>query len=133
MSGSVNKVILMGNLGDVVKIHYFDTKNVLARFSLATSDFYINKAGEKVVQTEWHNIVVKNKLAEVCEKYLSKGDKIYLEGKLKTRKWEDAGTTKYTTEIIADNVQFLSLKKELSTNNSTHNTQEEKQTGDLIF
>jgi single-strand DNA-binding protein len=116
MSNSVNKVILIGNLGDEVKIHYFNPTNVLARFHLATSDYYLNNEGEKIIQTEWHTIVVKNKLAEVCEKYLQKGDKIYVEGKLKTRKWDDAGIIKYNTEIIVDRIQFLFVKKTINLN-----------------
>lgn len=116
MNSSVNKVILIGNLGDEVKIHYFNPTNILARFRLATSEAYLNKEGEKIVQTEWHTIVVKNKLAEVCEKYLQKGDKVYVEGKLKTRKWEEAGTIKYNTEIMTDKIQFLSVKKTINLN-----------------
>ena len=133
MSGTVNKVILVGNLGDGVKIHYFDPKNVLARFRLATSESYVNKEGEKIVQTEWHTVVAKNKLAEICEKYLHKGDKVYVEGKLKTRKWDDAGVIKYNTEIIADNIQFLSLKKESQPTNLSHSQDEIDPNEDLSF
>lgn len=119
MNGTINKVILVGNLGDDVKMHHFDDKNCLARFPIATSESYTKKdSNEKVTQTDWHNIVVRNKLAEICDKYLSKGDKVYIEGKIKTRKWDDNGTTKYSTEIMADNVQFLSTKRETPANNS---------------
>lgn len=111
MSGSVNKVILIGNLGDDVKIHHFDNNNCLARFPIATNEFYTSReSGERVTQTEWHNIVIKNKLAELCEKYLSKGDSIYVEGKIRTRKWNDNGTTRYSTEIHASTIQFLDTK-----------------------
>ena len=77
MNGTVNKVILIGHLGDDVKMHYFDGGNCIARFPLATNEVYINKqTNEKITSTEWHNLVVRNKAAEICEKYLSKGDKI---------------------------------------------------------
>ncbi len=79
MNGTLNKVILIGHLGDEVKMHYFEGGNCIGRFPLATNEVYINKTtGEKITSTEWHNIVVRNKAAEICEKYLSKGDKIYI-------------------------------------------------------
>ena len=79
MSGTLNKVMLIGHLGDVVKMHYFDDKNCVGRFSLATNETYTNKqTNEKVTNTEWHYIVVRNKGAEICEKYLKKGDKVIL-------------------------------------------------------
>ena len=90
MSGTVNKVILIGHLGDDVKIHYFEGGGCVGRFPLATNESYTNKSsGEKVTQTEWHNLIVRNKVAEIFEKYVKKGDKIYIEGRLKTRKWVD--------------------------------------------
>ena len=89
MSGTLNKVMLIGHLGDNVKMKHFDNGGCIARFPLATNETYMNKAtNEKVTNTDWHNIVVRNKAAEVCEKYLSKGDKVYVEGKLRTRKWQ---------------------------------------------
>jgi single-strand DNA-binding protein len=114
MNGTVNKVILIGHLGDEVKMHYFDGGNCIGRFPLATNEVYINKStGEKITSTEWHNIVVRNKAAEICEKYLSKGDKIYIEGRIKSRQWQtDDGTTKYTTEIQVTEFTFLTTKKE---------------------
>ena len=101
MSGTLNKVMLIGHLGDDVKMHYFDGGGSLGRFPLATNESYVNKStGEKVSNTEWHNIVVRNKAAEICEKYLSKGDKIYIEGRIKTRKWTgEDGNDRYSTEI----------------------------------
>ena len=88
MNGTLNKIILIGHLGDDVKLHYFDGGDCVGRFSLATNESYTNKnTGDRVTNTEWHNIVLRNKAAEICEKYLSKGDKVYLEGKIKTRKW----------------------------------------------
>lgn len=114
MSGTLNKVMLIGHLGDEVKMHYFDGGNCLGRFPLATNETYTNRqTGEKVTNTEWHNIVVRNKAAEVCEKYLSKGDKVYVEGRLKTRQWQgEDGTTRYTTEIHVQEFTFLSTKSE---------------------
>ena len=81
MAGTLNKVMLIGHLGDEVKVHYFEGGNAIGRFPIATNETYTNKeTGEKISNTEWHNIVVRNRLAEICEKYLTKGDKIYCEG-----------------------------------------------------
>jgi len=112
MSGTLNKVMLIGHLGDEVKMHYFDNGGAIGRFPLATNETYTNKTtGERVSNTEWHNIVVRNKAAEVCEKYLSKGDKIYIEGRIKTRKWTgEDGADRYTTEINVDEFTFLTNK-----------------------
>jgi single-strand DNA-binding protein len=116
MAGTINKVILIGHLGDEVKMHYFEGGNSIGRFPIATNETYTNKqTGEKVTTTEWHNIVVRNKLAEICEKYLSKGDKVYVEGRIKTRQWEgEDGTKRYTTEIHVVDMTFLTTKKELN-------------------
>ena len=112
MSGTLNKVMLIGHLGDGVKTHYFDGGGCIGRFPLATNETYTNKTtGEKVTNTEWHNVVVRNKAAEICEKYLSKGDKVYIEGRLKTRKWQgEDGNDRYTTEINVDEFTFLSTQ-----------------------
>tara|TARA_R110002073_G_scaffold108336_9_gene243628 strand:- start:59672 stop:60109 length:438 start_codon:yes stop_codon:yes gene_type:complete len=116
MSGTINKVILIGHLGDAVKMNYFEGGNSIGRFPIATNESYTNRqSGEKVSTTEWHNIVVRNKLAEICEKYLSKGDKVYCEGRIKTRQWEQDGQKRYTTEIHVINMTFLSTKKETGT------------------
>ncbi len=114
MSGTLNKVMLIGHLGDEVKLHYFEGGNCIGRFPIATNESYTNRqTGEKVTNTEWHNIVVRNKAAEICEKYLSKGDLIYVEGRLKTRQWQgEDGNTRYTTEIQATDFTFLSNKGE---------------------
>lgn len=116
MAGTINKVILIGHLGDEVKMHYFEGGNAIGRFPLATNETYTNRqTGEKVTTTEWHNIVVRNKLAEICEKYLTKGDKVYLEGRIKTRQWEgEDGVKRYTTEIHVVDMTFLTTKKELN-------------------
>ena len=114
MSGTLNKVILIGHLGDEVKLHNFTDGGCQGRFPLATSETYKKKdTGEKVTTTEWHNIVVKNKAAEICEKYLSKGDKVYVEGRIKTRKWQDSdGNDRYSTEIHVQDFKFLTQKTE---------------------
>ncbi len=124
MAGTVNKVILIGNLGDDIKMHYFDGGNSIGRFPIATSESYTNKqTGEKVTNTDWHNIVVRNKLAEICEKYLSKGDKVYVEGKLKNRQWEQDGVKRYSTEVHVNEMTFLSTKKNLENNNNPQQNQ----------
>jgi len=120
MSGTLNKVMLIGHLGDEIKMHYFEGGNCIGRFPLATNEIYTNKqTNERVTNTEWHNIVVRNKAAEICEKYLSKGDKVYIEGRLKTRKWQDdKGNERYSTEIQCNDFTFLSTKKESENNAS---------------
>lgn len=107
--------MLIGHLGEDVKMHYFDGGNCIGRFPLATNETYINKStNEKITSTEWHNLVVRNKAAEICEKYLSKGDKIYVEGRIKSRQWQtEDGVTKYTTEIQVTEFTFLTVKKEI--------------------
>jgi len=114
MSGTLNKVMLIGHTGDEVKMHYFEGGGAIGRFPLATNETYTNRTtGEKVSNTEWHNIVVRNKGAEICEKYLKKGDKVYIEGRLKTRKWQDdQGNDRYSTEIQCTDFTFLSPKAE---------------------
>ena len=109
MSGTLNKVMLIGHLGDDVKIKHFDNGGCIARFPLATNETYTNKStNEKVTNTDWHNVVLRNKAAEICEKYLSKGDKVYVEGKLRTRKWQGQdGQDRYTTEIVGSEMQML--------------------------
>jgi len=116
MAGTINKVILIGHLGDEVKMHYFEGGNAIGRFPLATNETYTNKkTGEKVTTTEWHNIVVRNKLAEICEKYLKKGDKVYCEGRIKTRQWQaEDGTKRYTTEIHVVDMTFLTTKNDFN-------------------
>ncbi|SRX52363.1 single-stranded DNA-binding protein [Aequorivita sp. CIP111184] len=121
MSGTLNKVMLIGHTGDDVKMHYFEGGNSLGRFPLATNETYTNKTtNERVTNTEWHNIVVRNKAAEICEKYLKKGDMVYIEGRLKTRKWQDdKGLDRYSTEIHCTDFTFLTPKGD--SNNSVNN------------
>ena len=122
MNGTLNKVMLIGHLGDDVKMHYFDGGGCIGRFPLATNEVYTNKtSGEKVTNTDWHNIVVRNKAAEICEKYLNKGDKIYIEGRIKTRKWQDTDQKdRYTTEINVDEFTFLTTKKSEESPSDSH-------------
>ena len=124
----VNKVILIGNLGKDPEVRYLDSGVAVANFSLATTESYKNKEGERVSQTEWHNIVLWRGLAEITEKYLKKGNSVYIEGKIRNRKWEDKdGNTRYTTEILADNMTMLGKKDAGSseTSESTTTTTEE--------
>lgn len=109
-SGTLNKVMLIGHLGDDVKVTYFEGGGCVGRFPLATNETYLNRqTNEKVTNTEWHNIVVRNKAAEICEKYLKKGDKVYVEGRLRTRQWQDdSGQNRYTTEVQVTDFTFLS-------------------------
>ncbi|HHT51701.1 MAG: single-stranded DNA-binding protein [Bacteroidales bacterium] len=109
MSG-INKVILIGRLGRDPEVRAFEGGLKRASFSLATSEVYKNKEGNKVEHTEWHNIVCWRFLAEIAEKYLTKGKQIYLEGRLRTRSWEDNGIKKYTTEIEATTFTMLGTK-----------------------
>lgn len=117
MAGTLNKVMLIGHLGDDIKMHYFEGGNCIGRFPLATNEVYINKqTNEKITSTEWHNLVVRNKAAEICEKFLTKGDKIYVEGRIKSRQWQaEDGTTKYTTEIQVTEFTFLNVKRKWKT------------------
>ena len=112
MSGTLNKAMLIGHLGDNVKVTYFEGGNCIGRFPLATNESYTSKqTGEKVTNTEWHNVVVRNKAAEICEKYLKKGDRVYVEGRIKTRKWQgDDGKDRYSTEIHVDDFTFLTQR-----------------------
>ncbi len=114
MAGSLNKVMLIGNLGKDPEVKTFEGGNMLVRFPLATSETYTSRqTNEKVTTTEWHNIVLRRGLAEVAEKYLHKGDKVFIEGRIKTRSWEDqSGEKRYTTEINADNLTMLGSRNE---------------------
>lgn len=109
----VNKVILIGNVGADPDVKYLEGGVAVARFSLATSEVYNNKNGERVTQTEWHNIVLWRNLAQIAEKYVHKGMMLYIEGRIRTRSWDDQnGVKRYTTEIYGDNFQMLSRKQD---------------------
>ncbi len=122
MSG-VNKVIIVGNLGNDPEIKTVGQGGTVARFSVATSESWVGKDGQKQDRTEWHRIVVWGKQAENCAKFLSKGRQVYVEGKLQTRSWDDAttGQKKYSTEIVAQTVQFLSSGAGASAGGGSYN------------
>ncbi|NOT75360.1 MAG: single-stranded DNA-binding protein [Cyclobacteriaceae bacterium] len=112
MSG-VNKVILVGRLGKDPEVRNLENGATVANFTIATSETYKDKTtGDKKEITEWHNIVLWRGLAEIAAKYLHKGDMIYIEGKLRTRSWEKENVTRYTTEVVGDNMTMLSTKRE---------------------
>lgn len=104
---SVNKVILVGNLGRDPEVRYMPNGDAVANFSIATTENWKDKDGNKQEKTEWHNIVLYRRLAEIAGEYLKKGRPVYIEGRLQTRKWEKDGVTRYSTEIIADQMQML--------------------------
>jgi single-strand DNA-binding protein len=126
MAGSVNKVILIGNLGKDPEVRRLENGSMVATFSLATSEVYTDKnTGEKKEITDWHDIVVWRGLAEVVEKYVRKGYKVYIEGKIKKRQWQDKeGNTRYATEIIADELTILSRPDSVSNKTIPHHSSE---------
>lgn len=124
MSG-VNKVILVGHLGRDPEVRTLDNGTKVASFSLATSETYRNKDGQKVDITDWHNIVVWRGLAEITEKYLKKGNLVYIEGRIKTRSYEKDGIKKYITEIVADNMNMLGGKRDMDQADNTGMTSTE--------
>lgn len=105
---SVNKVILVGNLGRDPEVRYMPSGDAMANLNLATTDTWKDKSGEKQEKTEWHRVVMFGKTAEIAGEYLKKGSQVYIEGRLQTRKWTDKeGQERYTTEIVADRMQML--------------------------
>lgn len=108
MARGVNKVILIGNLGKDPEVRYFPNGDAVCNVTIATSDSWTDKqSGEKKERTEWHNVVFTRKLAEIAGQYLKKGAKVYVEGSLRTRKWEKDGVDRYTTEIMVNDMQML--------------------------
>ncbi|HYQ58666.1 MAG TPA: single-stranded DNA-binding protein [Draconibacterium sp.] len=108
---SVNKVILVGNVGKDPEVRHLDTGVAVANFPLATSESYNSKSGERVTTTEWHNIVLWRGLAEVAEKYVTKGRQLYIEGRIRTRSYDDKdGNKRYITEIYGDQMQMLGTR-----------------------
>ena len=108
---SINKVILIGNAGKDPEVKYLESGTPVCTLPLATSETYTNKSGEKVTNTEWHNIVLWRGLAEIAQKYVKKGTQIYVEGKIRSRSWDDKdGNKRYITEIVADSLQLLGRK-----------------------
>lgn len=118
---SVNKQILIGNLGDNIKMHYFDGGGCVGSAPLATTYSYKNSSGEQIDETEWHKLVFRNKAAENIEKYTKKGSRLYIEGRTKTREWEDQnGNKRYSKEVIVNEFRFLSVKEEGQSSPGTH-------------
>ncbi len=141
---SINKVILVGNVGKDPEVKYLESGTAVARFSLATNESYKNKNGEKVTNTEWHNIEVWRGTAEFVEKYVRKGTQLYVEGKIRTENWEDReGNKRYTTKILVDSLQLLSRKDDnnvesaappaIESQENNANNQDEEQADDLPF
>ena len=122
---SINKVILIGNLGNEPEVKTFTNGDKITTVSIATSERWTDKnTGEKKEQTEWHRVVFSNRLADVAEQYLHKGSKVYIEGKIKTRKWQDQnGQERYSTEIRADNMQMLDSRNDGNQQNYNHGGQ----------
>ena len=117
---SVNKVILVGNVGKDPEIRYLEGGTAVCSFPMATSETYRNRDGERVTNTEWHNVVLWRGLAEVAERYVKKGSQLFIEGKIRTRSWDDKeGNKRYTTEIIADNMQMLGRRPDDSGESET--------------
>lgn len=107
---SINKAIIVGNVGKDPEIRYMPNGEAVANFSIATSDSWKDKSGVKQERTEWHNVVAYRKLADIIGQYVKSGMPLYIEGKLQTRKWEKDGITRYSTEIIADEMQMLGAR-----------------------
>ena len=118
---SVNKVILIGFLGSDPEVKTLDSSVKVARVSLATSESYTDKSGNKVENTEWHNLVMWRGLADVVEKYTKKGSQIYVEGKLKTSSYEKDSVKHYRTDIVVDNLRLLDRKQEQTAKETTSN------------
>ncbi len=110
MANGVNKAILIGNLGADPEVKHLDSGTVVARLRMATGESYRDRDGNRQERTEWHNVVLWRRLAEVAEQYLKKGDQIYVEGRLQTRSYEKDGVTKYFTEIIGNSMTMLGKK-----------------------
>ena len=110
---SVNKVILVGNVGKDPETRYLEGGTAVCSFPLATSETYRNRDGERITNTEWHNVVLWRGLAEIAEKYVRKGSQLYIEGRIRTRSWDDReGNKRYTTEIVGDNMQMLGKRSD---------------------
>ncbi|MGM0666322.1 MAG: single-stranded DNA-binding protein [Bacteroidota bacterium] len=128
---SVNKVILVGNVGKDPEVRYIDTNVPVARFPFATSETYRSRDGEKITTTEWHNVVLWRGLAEVAEKFVKNGSQLFIEGKIRTRSYDDRdGNKRYITEIIADNMQMLGRRSDSQSTDSYDNESSSKESED---
>ena len=111
MRNGINKVTLVGNVGEAPRFNESDNKTMVAHFSLATNDVYVDKEGKEIKKTEWHRVTAFNKKAEIIKNYVKKGDPLYIEGKIQTSSWEDKeGVKRYSTEVICEEFLFLSTK-----------------------
>lgn len=133
MARGVNKVILIGNLGNDPEVRYTPNGNAVTNISIATSESWRDKqSGELQDRTEWHRVVFFNRLAEIVGEYLHKGSKVYVEGSLRTRKWQDkTGNDKYTTEIIANEMHILDSRNSGSSQISEHGSKQESNPEDM--
>ena len=123
----VNKAILLGNLGKDPEIRRLDDGRAVANFSIATSESYKNKAGERVTNTEWHNVVLWSPLAEIAENYLKKGSQVYIEGKISNRSYEDKdGVKKYISEVVGRDITLLGRAPDSAGQNQNNETNEAK-------
>jgi single-strand DNA-binding protein len=130
---SVNKAILLGNLGKDPEVRYMPNGEAVANFSIATTENWKDKSGVKQEKTEWHNIVMYRKLAEIAGEYLKKGSSVYLEGRIQTRKWEKDGVTRYSTEIIADQMQMLVARSDSNASGDTNTRAENNNASDAPY
>jgi single-strand DNA-binding protein len=120
---SVNKVILIGNAGKDPEIRHLENGSAVCTLPIATSETYTNKSGEKITNTEWHNVVLWRTWAEVAHKYIKKGSQIYVEGKIRTRSYDDKdGIKRYSTEVVADFIQLLGRKPEENNSGTSYHT-----------
>ncbi|RLD37928.1 MAG: single-stranded DNA-binding protein [Bacteroidetes bacterium] len=131
----INKVILVGNLGKDPEVRTLENGAKVANFTLATSETYKNKEGQRVTTTEWHNIVLWRGLADIAERFLRKGNQVYIEGKIKSRTWDDKdGNKRYITEILGDNLTMLGSKRDSDNSDSApapiENTAPDTKAGD---
>ena len=128
---SINKVMLIGRLGQDPELKYTPSGAAVANFSLATTESWSDKSGQRQEKTEWHRIVVWGKLAELCNQYLAKGRQAFVEGSLQTRSWDDQnGQKRYMTEVVARNIQFLGGQPSASNNNYQNNQQDSSSSQD---
>lgn len=131
---SVNKHIIIGNLGKDPEVRTLENGNKVANFTVATSETYTNKEGQKVTNTEWHNVVLWKKLADVAEMFLVKGSQVYVEGKSKTRVWDDKdGNKRYTTELQGERITMLGKKTESKAPEEEKEITQTEQDGNLPF
>jgi len=127
----VNKVILVGNLGKDPEVRHLENGATVANFPIATTESYKDRNGNRQEQTEWHNIVLWRGLADIAEKYLRKGNQVYIEGKLRSRSWEDKeGNTRYITEVIGDNLTMLGGRNEQNESAAPKSSQPAPSTAD---